>query len=123
MLTVAEAGASVVAGWVTDAYLATYEGPPPKSESGSAHLPAIVHATVDENQIAVIGWDIFTPEREPGLLSMLLSTTWESSMEPWQGSDEWFVSSFQMPMADGSNGFCGIEKRDRTVLNWAPRRS
>ena len=26
-------------------------------------------------------------------------------MEPWQGSDEWFVSSQEMPMSDGSNWF------------------
>ena len=73
---VADAAATQgINGWVTDNYLATYVGPPPESKTGSAHLPAIVRTAVDENRIAVIGWDIFTPERDEGLLSMLLSTT------------------------------------------------
>ncbi len=61
--------------------------------------------TVDQNQIAIIGWDIFTPEREGagGLLSMLLSTTWTSPMEPWPGSDEWYISTYAMPMSDGGS--------------------
>ena len=102
LLAAEAAAAQGINGWVTDHYLATYVGP---SNTGSAHLPAFVRVSVDENQIAVVGWDIKTPERDEGLLSMLLSTTWESPMEPWQGSDEWFFSSYQMPMSDGSDWY------------------
>jgi hypothetical protein len=105
IVLVPHAAASQIEGWVTDSYLASYEGPPPHFPTGSAHLPAIVRATVNESEIAVIGWDIFTPERDEILLSMLLSTTWTSPMEPWQESEIWFVSSYQMPMSDASMWF------------------
>ena len=93
--------AAEISGWVTDAKWATYEYPTPGPPTGSAHLPAVVRATVDEHEIAVVGWDIYTPERDEGLLSMLLSTTWTSPMKPWPGSDEWFVSSYTMPISEG----------------------
>ncbi len=107
------AAAYQIEGWVTDSYTASYEGPPPQSPTGSAHLPAIVRASVNENEIAVIGWDIFTPELQEnsGLLSMLLSTTWTSPMEPWPQNEGWFVSSYQMPMSDGSSWY--LWYRDR----------
>lgn len=102
-MAVPATAAQGISGWVTDSNLATYVGTEPNT--GSAHLPAFVRLAVDESQIAVVGWDIFTPERDDGLLSMLLSTTWESPMEPWPDRDDWFVSSHQMPMSDGSQWF------------------
>ena len=111
VMIVPHSAASEISGWVTDAKLATYEYPTPGPPIGSAHLPAVVRATVDENEIAVIGWDIYTPERDEGLLSMLLSTTWTSPMEPWQGSDAWFVSSFTMPISDGGGVVYGLHRR------------
>ena len=50
----------------------------------------------------MIGWDIFTPDRSEGVLSMLLSTTWFSQMEPWPGGEGWHVSTHSMPMSDAS---------------------